>query len=370
MQGLVLILFGTVHSVYGLHVKLFKRSGTFALCSRRCILTFTISKTAVLITLVTALLLSNAFLLYQYSNHHPPGDPLAQSPEERFAYLNPNVANREYLYFQNQQNKYITNLFPLKAQLVDFVNAQPRGVFGIYFENLNTGAWVGINERESFIPASLLKLPVVVAILKRIDEGMFTLDTNVIIRPGDINTAYGAVGMLKPGDETTLRDLTNYTLHYSDNTAANTLFALMTPDDVLDAAMGLGLPARNVKNLTKDREVQISPKDYAHMLLSLYHASYLRRAHSNLVLSFLSNTAFHDGLPEGLPEGVRIAHKVGYRPDSVYGEQHHDCGIIYYPPSPYVLCIMTKGLTQEETDRFAKRVSEMTFAYMQEEIED
>ena len=323
-----------------------------------------------IISLVTVLILSNLFTLYRYTNHHLLDDLLGQSSEQQFAYLNPSVANREYAYFQNQQNMYITNLYPLKIQLVDLVNAQPRGVFGIYFENLNTGAWIGVNERESFIPASLLKLPVVAAMFKRIDEGMFTLNTKVVIRPGDINTAYGAVGMLKPGDEVTIRDLVNYTLHYSDNTAANTLFALMVPDDVLDAAMSLGLPARNVKNLTRDREVQISPKDYAHMLLSLYHASYLRRTHSNLILSFLSNTAFRHGLPDGLPEGVRIAHKVGYRPDSTYGEQHHDCGIIYYPPSPYLLCIMTKGLTQEETDRFAKRASELTFAYVQKETED
>jgi hypothetical protein len=37
-----------------------------------------------------------------------------------------------------------------------------------------------------------------------------------------------------------------------------------------------------------------------------------------------------------------VAHKFGER---IMGDsfQLHDCGIVYYPDNPYLLCVMTKG---------------------------
>ena len=177
------------------------------------------------------------------------------------------------------------------------------------------------------------------------------------------------MGLLSQGEKATVRELINYTLYYSDNTAANALYRLITPDDLLDAATGLGLPERETRNVSKSGDLQISPKDYSNILLSLYHSSYLRRTQSNLILSYLSHTAFTEGLPAGVPPAIPVAHKVGYRPDSEYGEQRHDCGIVYYPPSPYLLCIMTKGLTKEEADSFTENISRMVYEYVYQETQ-
>lgn len=331
-------------------------------------MTLTISKNKIIIVLLVLLTLSNTAQLFWLFHHHPdlPHPPF----ENRFEFLNPNVAFRENKFFQNQQNRYITNLYPLKLKINDTVNAQKKGVYGIYFENLNSGAWLGVNERGQFIPASLLKTPVAAGIFRKIEDHELSLDTEVVINPRDINTMYGAMGMLKAGERVTVRDLINYTFYYSDNTAANALFNLLSRDEFIDATVGLGVPAASLKNVSEEGDLKISPKDYSHILLSLYHSSYLRRTHSNLILSYMSQTKFSQGLPAGVPSDIPVAHKVGYRPDPTYGEQHHDCGVIYYPPSPYILCIMTKGLSQKESDRFANGISKMIYDYVAAETQD
>lgn len=39
----------------------------------------------------------------------------------------------------------------------------------------------------------------------------------------------------------------------------------------------------------------------------------------------------------------------------------HDCGIIYYPNNPYVLCVMTRGDSMEELKKIISTISLMTY---------
>jgi beta-lactamase class A len=54
---------------------------------------------------------------------------------------------------------------------------------------------------------------------------------------------------------------------------------------------------------------------------------------------------FNEGIPSGLPQNVKVAHKTG----SIKGI-HHDFGIIF-PNSrkPYLQTIMTRGFEQDKT---------------------
>jgi hypothetical protein len=52
------------------------------------------------------------------------------------------------------------------------------------------------------------------------------------------------------------------------------------------------------------------------------------------------------GLRAGVPPAVAVAHKFGewqLEEDVPAREQLHDCGIVYEPHRPYLLCIMTRG---------------------------
>ena len=65
---------------------------------------------------------------------------------------------------------------------------------------------------------------------------------------------------------------------------------------------------------------------------------------SEKALGLLQKSEFHKGLVAGVPSGTIVAHKFGERDGLTIGEkQLHDCGIIYYPGNPYLLCVMTRG---------------------------
>ncbi len=94
----------------------------------------------------------------------------------------------------------------------------------------------------------------------------------------------------------------------------------------------------------KDRvEATITVRGYASLFRILFNASYLNVENSEKVLSWLSETEYRSGLVAGVPADVKVAHKFGERLYANDIKELHDCGIIYFPENPYLLCVMTRG---------------------------
>jgi len=45
------------------------------------------------------------------------------------------------------------------------------------------------------------------------------------------------------------------------------------------------------------------------------------------------------------------------------GVQLHDCGIVYYPQRPYVICVMTKGRDLDVLKNVIKGISEIVYEH-------
>lgn len=102
----------------------------------------------------------------------------------------------------------------------------------------------------------------------------------------------------------------------------------------------LGIP------LPRDIDYALSVKEYASFFRILYNASYLTRENSEMALKLLSESKFRGGLAGKIPSDIVIAHKFGEREmideNGSSINQLHDCGIVYYTPYPYLICIMTR----------------------------
>jgi len=71
---------------------------------------------------------------------------------------------------------------------------------------------------------------------------------------------------------------------------------------------------------------------------------------------------YKEGLVGGLPEGIKVAHKFGERGYEESGvKQFHDCGIIYYPDKPYLLCVMTRGDDFNALQGMVRQVSQTVY---------
>ena len=64
----------------------------------------------------------------------------------------------------------------------------------IYFRNLETGDWVGINQNEDYDPASLLKVPVMILYLKHAESDPSILSRTYAYTASDLALLKNAVG--------------------------------------------------------------------------------------------------------------------------------------------------------------------------------
>lgn len=234
----------------------------------------------------------------------------------------------------------------------------------VYFRDLHNGPWFGVREREGFTPASLLKLPIMIAALKQAEEDPAFLRRRVIHRESAIRGMNAAPQTVVPtksleeGRAYTVDDLLRLMVSHSDNRAKNVL-VLMVPGPTIDAVFSdLGLSIPDVR----EPEDSMSVKEYGTFFRILYNASYLGRAMSQKALEYLAASDFKEGLAAGVPQGVTVAHKFGERSLPSKGEsQLHDCGIVYHPRRPYTLCLMSRGRDLEALKATLREVSGLIY---------
>ena len=69
----------------------------------------------------------------------------------------------------------------------------------------------------------------------------------------------------------------------------------------------------------------------------------------------------------GVPFGIKVSHKFGERKNidlANSDEQLHECGIIYFPKHPYLLCVMTRGENFQQMSSFIADTSRLVYGTM------
>lgn len=212
----------------------------------------------------------------------------------------------------------------------------------VYFRDLNNGPSLGINEKEPFSPASLFKVPIMMAILKEAEASPALLQQRVVDADEDDSGKQNIPPSrrVETGRSYTVGELLHLMITTSDNRAHNLLLGYLDRKVFGRVFADLGLAAPDIKA----RDASMRVKDYATFFRILYNASYLSREMSEKALRLLSESEYKNGLVAGVPAGTVVAHKFGERAYPDHPErQLHDCGIVYHPRTPYVLCVMTRG---------------------------
>ncbi len=231
----------------------------------------------------------------------------------------------------------------------------------VYFRDLKNGPRFGIQEFDSFNGASLLKLPVMIAILRMADARPDFLDERIVTPPqlSDRGNVEESAETLLPDTSYTIRELLRKMIIYSDNQSAFLLAdAINTTPQPLKSNTFLDL---GVMDLMSGKISQLSMQSYSTLFVTLYNSRYLSNAMSQYALELLSRSTFHDGLVAGVPPGTRVAHKFGFNFDKNTGSELHDCGIVYYLPTPYILCVMTSGRTGVEDEAAIAGISRTVY---------
>ncbi len=145
---------------------------------------------------------------------------------------------------------------------------------------------------------------------------------------------------------------------YSDNNPSKLLAQNIKAPAFFRPYEELGLPLPTVEN----GEYYLRVKDYATFFRVLYNTSYLTREYSEKALRILAKSEFKDALVAGVPGNVIVAHKFGERIwEDTKEHQMHDCGIIYHPDAPYLLCVMTRGKSFDKLKKTIADISKLVY---------
>ncbi|MEK7509248.1 MAG: serine hydrolase [Patescibacteria group bacterium] len=232
----------------------------------------------------------------------------------------------------------------------------------VYFRDLNNGPWFGVNESEKFSPASLLKIPLAISFFKQIESQPDILLRQIQYEKGtekyELNQPFRPVQELENEKMYSTEELINIMLVDSSNEAALVLSQLAGEKQIEDTYRDFG---QEVPVFGKDMEIDV--RTFASFFRILFNATYLDILSSEQMLSMLTQTTFKEGIAAGVPAGVVVAHKFGSR--EIIGQagskQLHDCGIVYIPETPYIVCVMTQGDDFNELASFIKEISVLVY---------
>lgn len=253
------------------------------------------------------------------------------------------------------QEHFIVNIQPLREELNKIVAAQPDQTVSVYFEFLNTGANIQINNDTRFYPASLVKLPSAMVATKKVEDGDWKLTSRLVLFDQDKDDRYGTLHKQPTGASFTIEELLQKLLIESDNTAHNMLMRNLSVDELDELKDAIGLD-----DLFDERS-EISAKEYSRLFRALYNSSFLKREGSQRILDLLARTTFENMLPSGIPDDVLFAHKIG---EDDKERNYLDSGIVYIANRPFLLTVMVKQHDQAKAEDIMKQIAQAAHGYV------
>lgn len=263
--------------------------------------------------------------------------------------------------------QFISFRYTLEDQVKQLESDSEIDNISVYFRNLNNGAGIGVHEKENFSPASLLKIPIMIAYYKQYESSpeIFKkkLTHDSLIDQNQIETIRPPTSM-KVGERYSVEDLIYRMIAFSDNNAMVLLVKnLPLPlQDKVFTDLGITIPG------VRGTEDYMSVIDNASFFRILYNASYLEKSTSQKALELLTRSGFSDGIRGGVPKGIRVANKFGER--LFNGKQQlHDCGIVYFKNNPYLLCVMSRGTNFNKLASSIRQISRIVYTEVQKQEE-
>jgi beta-lactamase class A len=225
-----------------------------------------------------------------------------------------------------------------------------NGVAGLYVWDLDKDFGYGIRPDEQFFTASIIKVPIMVAVYRKVDAGELEFSQQIEIKEEDWAAGAGWLQWEKAGTKQTVGDLLLLMMTQSDNVAANALVRTVGgADHVNEVARSMGADDTLLyQKVSSERGVvpaldnRSTPRDMATMMRQIAEGKAASEKSCGYMIDLMHQDKLDWWLDAGLPPGVDAANKAGwlYR---VYDE----VGIVENDDRRYVIAILSKHGTAD-----------------------
>ncbi|MGF1473764.1 MAG: serine hydrolase [Rubrobacteraceae bacterium] len=221
------------------------------------------------------------------------------------------------------------------------------GVAGVYVQDIDSGYGYGIRPDEEFFSASVIKVPIMVAVFRKIDEGELSLSDTFPTEEGDWASGAGWMQWEEPGESRSVYDYLWMMMTQSDNVATNALVRKVGGAEYVNE-VSRSMGAENtvlVQKVTSERgtvpslDNRTTPKEMALILDKIARGKAASPESCEAMVDIMLENYLESWLVEGIPAdaNVDIANKGGW----LY-EVYDEVGIVFHEGRPYAATIFTK----------------------------
>lgn len=222
-----------------------------------------------------------------------------------------------------------------------------HGDVGVYVKDLKTGKTVAVNADTVFPTASIVKVPILIGIMDKINKSELNYHQPFIYKDSLLYAGVDILGSFKNNESVELSKVLMLMLTTSDNTASLWLQSIAgTGSRINELLDSLGFRSTRVNSRTPGREEnrnlygwgQTTPFEMATLLEKIYLKEIFNEKSCVQMMRMLGRNYWDEEGLSQIPPTVEVFSKNG-----AVNASRSEVMLVNAPHHPYVFCIITKN---------------------------
>ena len=262
----------------------------------------------------------------------------------------------------------------LEAKLKEAVSGY-NGDIGVYVKNIRTGKTVAINADTIFPTASIVKVPILLGIMEKIQKGELKYDEEIIYKDSLLYEGEDILGSFKSNEKIALKKVMMLMLTTSDNTASLWLQSLAGKGTRINEILeSLGLKSTRVNSRTPGRENnrtqygwgQTTPAEMAKLFEMIYQNQAISPSASEKMQRVLGRNFWDAEALSQIPPYIEV-----YSKNGAVNASRSEIMIVNAVHNPYIFSIFTKNnkdVSWGDTNEawiLTRKISKMLWEYFE-----
>lgn len=226
-----------------------------------------------------------------------------------------------------------------------------RGQAGVYVRHLKKGTFAAVNADTIFPTASMIKVPITIGMMDKIERGEISYDTILTYKDSLLYAGEDLLGSFKHGEKVALGKVMMLMITTSDNTASLWCQSLAGTGTAINAILEkYGLQHTRVNSRTPGRENnrtkygwgQTTPREMAELLVKIREGKIISQRASERIYRNLTRIYWDDVALSQIPPYIQAASKQG-----MVTQSKSEVVLVNAPHGDYVFCVITKNQQDE-----------------------